>query len=1110
VSSAVLLNSAQRDAVEHPGGPLLVLAGAGSGKTRVLTERVARLLEAGLAPQSLLAFTFTNRAAREMRERIARRVGEAARTLWVGTFHGTGLRILRREGAAGRHTRGRDFVVYDHEDQESLLAEALRAMGLVEEAAKPGEILGKISDAKSALVPPAEFERLAMTPFQRRVAEAYARYEEGLRARAAFDFDDLIAKVVWLFREHPEVAEGYARRFVHVLVDEYQDTNHAQFRLVETLSRGHGNVFVVGDDDQCLVEGTAVTMADGSQKAIEKVKAGDLVRSGHGSGDFRAARVLRTHSRRGSLEGVEIITRSGRRIVSTPEHTHFAGYLHRVSPQTFFTYLMYRRGVGYRVGTTQVYTRGQKEPVLGFRLRLAHERGDALWIVGAFESQEEARLEEALLSLRYQMPTVPFLPRRSAGAKGASGRGIVDDPAAIARIFSEFGREDAARELLEDRGLSISYPHYRPRSRDSNRRNVVLTLCGDRRGARPMHRISMVGNDAEGRAILEESGFSVRSAKHNSESWRHETARGSYAALKTSVDLLATKFDLNVHRMARLGKSGRGKPTNSLPFIPAGSVLPGMAMFDECGGFDIVVSVKRVAIEGAVYDLDIENTHNYVANGLVTHNSIYGWRGADITNIIDFENAFPGAAVIRLEQNYRSTGNILAAANAVIANNRERKGKRLWCEGESGPRLRFVLAQDQTDEARRVVQFIGDRALKPGATLKLGDCAVLYRTHAQSRALETELRHRGIAYELVGGISFYQLREVKDLLAYLRLAVNPTDAAAFWRALNTPKRGLGDAVRARIEARLEAGAANPIEALRAALQEGALARGAGSASALLALLDELRSRVAEPGDVLIRLVIERTGYLARLETDDERESAERRANVEELVEAAAAFAAGSAETGVAAYLAEAALLTDADRIEEGVDRVLLLTAHNAKGLEFDAVAIAGLEEGLFPHASALDDPKELEEERRLFYVALTRARRDVHLSAAAFRHRFTANGYSAAGGQVSRFVDEIPTEVLERDEPTIGADEKALPESWRPSRASRGAARTDRVREPWSAPFVQKTHRAVGREVHHESFGRGVVIAAEGQGDSLKFTVRFGTRIKKVLGRFLTEGSHVE
>jgi DNA helicase-2/ATP-dependent DNA helicase PcrA len=488
--------------------------------------------------------------------------------------------------------------------------------------------------------------------------------------------------------------------------------------------------------------------------------------------------------------------------------------------------------------------------------------------------------------------------------------------------------------------------------------------------------------------------------------------------------------------------------------------------------------------------------------------AVYGWRGADITNIIDFERAFPGAAVLRLEQNYRSTGNILAAANAVIANNRERKGKQLWCDGEAGPRLSFVLAQDPAEEARRVVQFIAERATGAGAALRLSGCAVLYRTHAQSRALETELRHRGIPYELVGGISFYQRREVKDLLAYLRLAVNPTDAAAFWRALNTPKRGLGDAVRARIEARLAAGAADPIEALRAALQEGALSRGASAAAGLLGLLDELKNRAAEPVDTLLRLTIERTGYLASLEASDEREGAERRANVEELLEAAGAFASTSPEPGLAAYLAEAALLTDVDRLEEGADRVLLLTAHNAKGLEFDAVAIAGLEEGLFPHASSLDSPSELEEERRLFYVALTRARRDVLLSAAALRHRFTAGGYSAAGGQVSRFVEEIPSTLLDRDEP-LTAEEEALPDAWRPRRDGAGR-RGDRVRETWAPARSSAAARAVGREVHHESFGRGVVLAAEGQGDSLRYTVRFGTRIKKVLGRFLTEGSHVD
>jgi DNA helicase-2/ATP-dependent DNA helicase PcrA len=393
---------------------------------------------------------------------------------------------------------------------------------------------------------------------------------------------------------------------------------------------------------------------------------------------------------------------------------------------------------------------------------------------------------------------------------------------------------------------------------------------------------------------------------------------------------------------------------------------------------------------------------------------------------------------------------------------------------------------------------------------------VLYRTHAQSRALETELRHRKIPYELVGGISFYQRREVKDLLAYLRLAVNPSDTAAFWRALNTPKRGLGDAVRARIEARMDAGAENPIEAMRGALQEGAVSRGATSAAALLALLDELRARVAEPADVLLRLVLERTGYLDWIAGEDERGAMERVGNVQELLESAAAFAATSGDPGLAAYLAEAALLTDADRLEEGADRLLLLTAHNAKGLEFDVVVVAGLEEGLFPHASALDIPHELEEERRLFYVALTRARDQVLLTAAAFRHRYTSGGYGAAGGQVSRFVDEIPAGLLEREEPVRVSrpsdDDDEYSASWR----SRRGAREPRVwdsgspRSSWTSSGPTTRSPAVGREVFHESFGRGVVMAAEGQGDTLRYTVRFGTRIKKVLARFLTEGSHVD
>ena len=726
------LNREQRAAVEHAGGPLLVVAGAGSGKTRVLTARVARLLAGGTAPQAVLAFTFTNRAAREMRERIERLVGaEAARALWVGTFHATGVRILRREAA--RLDLPRDFTIYDREDQEGLVRAAVRRLELPEAAFRPGAVIARISDAKNALVDPEAFERAAVAPHEKRVAELYGIYQAELRRNGALDFDDLIAEVVRLFRDQPEIAARYGQRFEHVLVDEYQDTNHAQFRLVETLAAVHRNLFVVGDDDQ----------------------------------------------------------------------------------------------------------------------------------------------------------------------------------------------------------------------------------------------------------------------------------------------------------------------------------------------------------------------------------SIYGWRGADVGNLLEFERAFPGAAVVRLEQNYRSTGNILKAANAVIAHNRTRRPKTLWCEREDGARLRFLLAADETDEARRIRAFLEARVRRGG---RYDACAVLYRTNAQSRALETELRLAGIPYEIVGGVAFYQRREVKDLLAYLRLVVNPADTVAFWRVWNTPRRGLGDGVRARVEARMAHDGSSPAAALEALAREQALGGRAAAAGAqtLLELLRDLTARREGPVDELLRELLRRSGYLEHLEGDDET-AADRRANVEELAAAVAEYATAGRGT-LAEFLAETTLVTDADRLEEGADRVLLLTAHNAKGLEFEAVVVAGLEEGLFPHAIAADEESELEEERRLFYVALTRARDEVLLSAAAFRRRFTPGGSVASGGQVSRFVDEIPQALLDRDAP------EGAGWSWRGrGTGGRSAAggHAGRARHAGAGVAVAaraSTHRAVGRVVFHEQFGRGVVQDVDGDERDPKFTVRFGAGVKKVLGRFLTGG----
>jgi len=739
VSERFPLNEAQRAAVEHGDGPVLVIAGAGSGKTRVLTARVATLLGRGVPPGGVLAFTFTNRAAREMRERIHAVVGPEAERVWIGTFHATAVRLLRRETATLGLPPG--FTIYDREDQEGVLRDVLADLALPSAPYRPGFVLGRISDSKNALVTPEQAARAAVTDFERRIAECYARYQGALRRAGALDFDDLIAESVRLFLAHPEAGARWSARFQHVLVDEYQDTNHAQFRLVQSLAAAHGNLFVVGDDDQ----------------------------------------------------------------------------------------------------------------------------------------------------------------------------------------------------------------------------------------------------------------------------------------------------------------------------------------------------------------------------------SIYGWRGADLANVLDFERAFSGAVTLRLEQNYRSTGNILRAANAVVEHNEARRGKTLWSEREDGEPLVFALCGDEADEARRVRRFL-ETQRRSGR--RLDDCAVLYRTNAQSRALETELRQAGIGYEIVGGVSFFQRREVKDLLAYLRLLVNPADTASFYRVWNTPRRGLGPSVQAQIEARLAAGAPGPIEALRGLVREGGLRGPArAGASSLLGLLDELHARREEPLEQLFARLLAASGYLAHLESLAETDLDDRRANVEELAASTAAFAAAG-RGGLLEYLSECALLTDADRAGADGERAMLLTAHNAKGLEWGAVAIAGLEEGLMPHASARDDAAELEEERRLFYVALTRARDVVLLTAAAYRRRFDG----ARGGQVSRFVGEIPAALLRREGGAeIGRGAPSPAHRWsarrdeadsRPAGWDDDAPRFDDVdggpSHGVSAPARSAaSRRAIGQRVRHERFGAGTVLDAEGEGAEMKLTVRFTGSIKKVFARFV-------
>jgi DNA helicase II / ATP-dependent DNA helicase PcrA len=1044
----------------------------------VLTHRIAHVIATERArPEEILAVTFTNKAAREMRERIDALLGGGAVGMWLGTFHSIGVRILRRDGAAIGIPR--EFTIYDEADRVSAVRRAMQAAGVDDKRFPPSQVAHQISAAKNELQNAEEYAATAGAYHGARVAEAFRAYERELQAAGALDFDDLLVRVVELFEDVPEVAAKYQHRFRHIFVDEYQDTNRAQYRLVQLLSAVHDNVTVVGDDDQCLVAGTLVSMADGTRRAIEHVRPGDLVLSSFGSGDVRPARVLRT-ARRRAAEGVRITTRDGRTVVSTPEHTHFAGYRLGTATQQYFTYLMHKRGVGFRLGTSQVYTRRQVEPVVGFVLRARQEHADALWVVSTHSSECEARADEYVRSLRYQIPTLPFIPR-----KGGSTNGLVHDGAWIAKVFASFDTESSARRMLADAGLSFDHPHYRPRSRNSSRRHIVVTLCGDRRGKTPMHRIAISGNDDAGREGLAALGLSIRPHKvgvNGRVGWRFETAAKSFERINETVQLIQGALDAEVVLTARLGRNrAEAIGSNSLPFLPAAAVHPGMAMFDEEGGFDVVASVERVRIDAAVHDIDVESTHNFIANGLVTHNSIYGWRGADVRNILSFQRDHPNTVVVTLEQNYRSTQTILDAAHAVIRHNSERAAKQLWTDRMGGEKVRVISVYDEQEEAVAITSEI--EGLVRSEEFSYADCAVLYRTNAQSRALEDVLLRRGIPYRLVGGPRFYERREIKDVLAYLRLIANPRDAVSFARIVNVPRRKIGDRTVQELEQLARRHRISPFEAVQRLDEVDSL--GAAAITALdgfRRLIDGLRadaSQLALP-ELVERLLIE-SGYKLMLR-DGTPEGEERWNNVTELVGLAGEYADAAPPEGLQAFLENVALVSDVDSLDSGGEGVTLITLHQVKGLEFPVVFIAGMEEGLMPHVRAMEEGDAgLAEERRLAYVGITRAQRRLYLLHAFRRHLYGAPQLAEA----SRFLRDLPAELIEIPQRPGGPP----PGDPRSPGAVHRAIHAHAVRpNPVEVLPQQYTQ---GMRVRHRKFGDGSILKSIMTRSGEEVTIKF-------------------
>ena len=1082
------LNPEQREAVETLDGPVLVLAGAGTGKTRVLTTRFAHLMLTGRAfPGQILAVTFTNKAAREMRERVSAIIGRPAEGLWLGTFHALCARMLRRHAELVGLTSG--FTILDSDDQQRLLKQVMEAARIDTKRWAPQALMGLIQRWKDRGVTPERVPASEEGDFAAGQSKPlYAAYQERLRQLNTADFGDLLLHMTEILRTRPDILADYHRRFRYILVDEYQDTNTVQYLWLRLLAQSHRNICCVGDDDQCLAAGTAVTMADGSERPIETVRCGDLVLACHGSGHFQPAEVMRVAARRTNQPLVRVRLANGRAVVSTPEHVHFADVILGESPQRFFAYLM-RRGDQYRLGTSQIYTEGQVKPVIGFKQRCVQEHGDAVWLIDTFETEVDAREREHLLSLRYGVTTLPFLARYRGGAAKESTSSLVGDQKRLDRIHAAAAGDGAAR-LMADHGLHPDHPHHVPQTSIGRRRNLILTLFADRRGATPMHRISLSGNDPEGLTAVRAAGLSARLYARNTRNWRFETVYKDVGALEAVRTRLEPHLPVTTVRKANLlGKA--------LTLRPASQVRPGMMMAGSDGRHHAVTAVETLDEGVTVHDLDIAGVHNFVANGIVTHNSIYSWRGAEVENILRFEQDFPGAAVIRLERNYRSTAPILAAAAGLIANNEGRLGKTLrpGRNDAGGEPVGVVSLWDSEEEARMVGERV--EALRRGGH-PLSEIAILVRTTAQTRAFEERMIVQGTPYRIIGGLRFYERAEIRDAVAYMRVLHQPADDLAFERIVNVPRRGVGEgALRTMHEAARAQGI--PL----AAAAEGLARRGAlkGRLNGVLAALFDSFARwrgmlPAEGHVAVLATMLDESGYAAMWQQDKSPDAPGRLENLKELVRALADF-----ET-LAGFLDHVSLVMENEENAEG-DRLSMMTLHGAKGLEFDTVFLPGWEEGLFPSQRTLDEGglKGLEEERRLAYVGLTRARKRAVVSHAANR-RLYANWQSSIP---SRFVDELP------EAHTARAGSAALQREQRlvagPSVFSGGPlvarrAGGAKVTEAWEQPARPARADAlpVGSRVFHQKFGYGRVLAVDDDRVEVEFE-KAGQ--KRLLDRFV-------
>ncbi len=1060
-------------------GPLLIQAGAGSGKTKTLTHRIAYLIATRQAtPYSILAVTFTNKAAKEMRTRVAELLGQDADDRrfmpWMGTFHSICVRLLRMDG---EHIGiPHSYVIFDETDRLSTVKRICKELQVDEKSFPPRTISAYISSAKNDMIGPDEYRETAASPTAQVVAKVYPLYQAALKDAMALDFDDLIWRTVQLLEAHKEVRAKWRDRFSHIMIDEYQDTNAAQYQLVKLLVNERRNLAVVGDDWQCLPSGSRIQTPDGKSVEVQKVRPGDVVLAASGYGKTHGALVTRVKKFPYKSELLHIKTASGEVIRCTPNHLLFGRF---ENTSAYYVYLMYAQPYGYRIGLVKGTRFDGRNDAIGLRVRSNQERADRMWVIKVCETRAEACYYEALYAYEYGIPMMIF--------HAYSNRSMSITQQQIDALYQAIDTEFRAARLMQDKGIHFDYPHFTPQATirgGQERVHINLVLFGDRRqSVRTPWSASRLSVNTSNESILPAwHKLNLKTRKGKGATWRTELHNIDYGKLEERAESIQQVLpDIVINRYAFLSEK-------KYLFLPAAELHVGMSIpvLGSEGRIvdDTVIAVTTESYNGTVYDLDVDSVHNYIAERAVVHNSIYSWRGADFRNILRFENDYKDCAIIKLEQNYRSTGHILNAAHGVVTRNTQRSDKQLWTAEGDGRKVQLTQVMTERSEAETIVRTI--RTAADTGVRQYKDFAVLYRTNAQSRAVEEVFVQYGIPYRVVGGVRFYDRKEIKDLIAYVRLLYQPEDRTSFERIANVPGRGVG-AVSLGNFLGWTASEKLPLgEALaRVAECDTVTGKARKGLMELANILTSLRAQLDElPPDILIESLVKRLGYLAYLD-DKTPQGESRQENVRELI----GVAQGYHEEGLSGFLEEVALISDLDTANLGDNAVTLMTLHSAKGLEFPVVCMIGLEESILPHSRALYDQSEMEEERRLCYVGMTRAREELYMLYATSRSLYGGLQHNIP----SRFLGEIAGDHAEETTvmPSFGrmgfTSDGSFTDDDFTSFDSGASVVTD---EPRYVPELSE-----GDTVRHELFGTGTVVELQGDTAAIYFK---GKGLKKL------------